>query len=315
MKIIVPLFSSISEYHSKITASSLAEPLTPYETSWVSGGSYTANSSLVYYSGTRKIYICTVTHSGRTTDPSSDIGYWAYYAPCTRLAAFDIATTSSSQSYGTSTSMSWTIVPGVAVNSIGFFNVKAKTISVTMKSTAGGTTVYTSTINFYGTDIVNYTDYMFNQSDTLDSWVLCGVMPEHATCEIIITVSVASGIPSIGEIVLGNAYEIGDAQHGASLSIIDYSTKTTNDYNITSITQRPSSRKVDATVAILNASLNKVNKLIKDNVSRPLIVVPYPDSTTYNAMNVLGYVKDMSHVVSYPTLTMMNMSVESIAYY
>lgn len=70
------------------------------------------------------------------------------------------------------------------------------------------------------------------------------------------------GIARVGEIVTGERFNLGKDQYGIRVSIIDYSSKNTDDYGNTSVTKRAFAKKLTTTLildpALMDATVNKL---------------------------------------------------------
>ncbi len=117
------------------------------------------------------------------------------------------------------------VKPGVNTNSLAILNITNGTsLAIEVKDGVGGPVVYTNTINLDGTQILDWYMYFFEPFDLRDTVVLNKIFHLIQMPVIKITLT-GSGTLGIGNIIYGNATEIGATQYGVTFGIRDYSVK------------------------------------------------------------------------------------------
>jgi hypothetical protein len=141
--------------------------------------------------------------------------------------------------------------PGTMCNSVAFFNLEqVQSLSIEVKDGVSGPVVYSKTFDLDDTIIVDWYMYFFEPNDLRSELVVTDLPPY---IQGVITCSFTGSSVRVGNMVLGNVYRIGATQYGVSSGIRDYSSKVTNDFGITTFTQRAFSKRMDANIYINNS--------------------------------------------------------------
>jgi hypothetical protein len=114
---------------------------------------------------------------------------------------------------------------------------------------------------------------------------------------------------SCGECIVGLQRVIGTTQMGASLGIIDYSVKQTDDFGNFTVLERAYSKRADITVWVDNNDLDEVQRLLNLYRATPIV---YIGSDKYTSTIIYGFYRDFETVISYPTLSVLNIDLESL---
>ena len=118
-----------------------------------------------------------------------------------------------------------------------------------------------------------------------------------------------SGTVSVGNVSLGEYVDLGETQHGASVSIIDYSRKVTDDFGNVSVVRRGYSRRVTARVAVLPSNVDTVSAQLAAVRATPCV---WEVSPRHQALSVYGYYTDWQFDISFPTLAFFTITLESM---
>lgn len=119
---------------------------------------------------------------------------------------------------------------------------------------------------------------------------------------------------SIGEVVVGQSWDIGQTQYGGlSTSIVDYSKKTTDDFGNVTIVKRAFSKKVNARLLLDKSKYNMLNDLFSYKLrSVPTTWIATEDSSYTSGALIYGYYKDFSVDVTYPTMCACSLEIEGM---
>lgn len=119
-----------------------------------------------------------------------------------------------------------------------------------------------------------------------------------------------SGTVAIGALTVGNPVELGITQMGATVGIIDYSARKTDEYGNVTVVRRGYSRRVSARVAVAPADFDDVAAVLSSVRATPCI---WDVSPRHQSLNVYGYYTEWSLDVSFPTLTYYTITIESLS--
>jgi len=276
-------------------------------------GTFVVGDRRMMTTGIHKNYECLVGHTSTLPAEAPNLNTggvtpkWLELSSTNRWNMFD---QQNSTQTVVSSAMTVVIKPGLC-NSLALMELVGAAASVSIKDVTGGTVVFTGTKTLDGTIITDWYTYFFEPYGQLDSWVLTNVIPPYPNPEITMTLTTTSGVAKCGVMVAGTAYDIGDAEYGASFGITDYSVKSTNSFGTTSIVKRKYSKKMDLRLVIDNSALNQVSALLSSLRSTPAVWVGTTNSA-YAPLVVYGFYKDWSVEITYPKTSLVTLSIEGL---
>lgn len=117
--------------------------------------------------------------------------------------------------------------------------------------------------------------------------------------------------PSVAEVVIGDLITLGKTEHGAGLSLIDYSRKETDEFGVTTFVERPYAKRLNANVMVEKADFNTVNDLLFSLRATPTVWVT-SDDAAYSSAIIYGFLRDMRAVIAYPTASLYSLEIEGL---
>jgi hypothetical protein len=258
------------------------------------------NAATAYVVGNKAIRTSThriyerVTNGTTATAPENDTTNWLDIGPTNRWAAFDnVVGTATS---GTSP-LTIVLAPG-GISGLGMLELVGIESVVTMKDAPGGAVVYSQTIDLDGSIIDDVFDWFFAEFEQRTDFVLTDLPSQFTSCELSITVTATSGNPSIGVCKPGTVIEIGRAQYGARVSIVDYSRKDTDAFGNTIITERAYSKRMSLSIVTDKAEFNRIFRRLAELRATPSICIG-TELDGYAPLINYGFFKDFSIDVAY----------------
>ena len=239
--------------------------------------------------------------AGIATDPPT----WLDLGPTNRWRMFDdkIGTVTTNPE-----SISLTIAPGRAVDSLAFFGLDVAAIYVRVVDPYQGI-VYESSVSPVSTDGINdWYEYFFAPVEVNEDFVLLDV-PVGSYGSIEIKVSKPAGIAKVGALILGKVAVLGDALYGTSVGIVDYSRKERDDFGNTVIVERDYSKRADFDVMVPTSMVSQVQRLLSKHRAKPLVWI---GEANYQSTILYGYYKEFNLVISGPTASDCSISVEGL---
>jgi hypothetical protein len=298
MKVIKP--KSMTD--AMLAAASIAEPATG-ETAWNAATAY-AQGDRAIRTQTHRIYERLV--AGTTaTAPELDSTNWLDVGPTNRWAMFDEQVSTASQA---TSSLSVTVNVGY-VNSVAAVGLVGSSLTVTLKDSPGGTTVYTVTKALDGTIILDWFGYFFEPFVQLGEVVLTD-LPLYLNGQLVVTLT-GGGAVAIGNLVFGQSYDLGEAEYGATAGITDYSVKQTDEFGITTFVPRTFAKRMTARMFLDAVRMNGVQRVLSDIRATPCIWIG-ADDPIYAPLVVYGWYRDFSIDVAYPTTALVSLEVEGL---
>ncbi len=248
-----------------LVSSTTVEPVSG-EVAWNAATNYAINDR-AYLASTHTIY------NRRTVgitagSPDVDTTNWTLVGPTNRWAMFD-------QSVGTSTTGSGTLEvvlrPG-QVGALHMDDMAGLTLSVSMKSQPGGTVVYTAEVDLDDTQIADVYEWFFTPFVQKTTANLIDLPTQWFDPEITVTIS-GTGTVECGVLRVGALHGVGGTLMGASISIIDYSRKDTDDFGITRFVERSFSKRLSSTVITSRSEFRRVFRLLAGLRAREAVYI------------------------------------------
>jgi len=235
--------------------------------------------------------------------------FWVRISPDNRFAMFD-GQVSTSSTRATSP-MIVTIAPGI-VNSLAMIDLVGSSVTITMTDAGASPPVYTKTIPLDGSVVFDWYTYFFEPFVQLAEVVLTD-LPPYSAGRITMTLS-SGGAVSIGELLVGTVYELGEdgMEQGASVGIIDYSLKETDpDTLVTTFRARAYSKRMSGQFLLNNGQLNAVQRVLADIRAVPSVFIG-SEAADYSPLIVYGFYRDFSIDIAYPTKSFCRIEIEGL---
>ena len=271
---------------------------------WSAGTAYAVDDQALL-TATQRIYQRIV--AGTTaTAPNLDTTNWLDIGPTNKYAMFD-----NEISTQTARASSLTVVlkPGYT-NSLALFGLDGASLDITVRDALAGSIVYgPKTISLDGTVIADWYQWFFEPSVQLAEVVLTD-LPPYGDAHITVGLT-GSGTVKCGICLPGTFYDLGGTQYGATVGIVDYSRKVTDEFGITSFVRRAYSKRMTAKMTLENAQLNKVQRVLADLRATPCAWIG-TDEVSFEPLTVFGFYKDFSIDVAYPTASYCSLEIEGL---
>ncbi|MDP4300338.1 hypothetical protein [Leptothrix discophora] len=278
---------------------------------WSAGGfaswvNYAAGTR-VLRTGTRRVYECIVDVAS-ATPPEDDAAHWLDIGPANRWAAFD-------RSVGTLTTavggMTFDFLPP-ACDSIALLDLQAARVEVDVYTDASaGELAYGRAIDLADrAGVSSWYDYLAVPIDLQSTVVLTDLPPLHGGRVTVRITAVSATSIAVGTCVLGTAVALGDTRTGASLGIVDYSRKKTDDYGVTDIVERPWSGRITVPVSMRREQVDAVSRALSLIRAKPVVWLIADD---IDASVIYGFWTDWSITLSYPTHAEASITIQGLA--
>ncbi|MQU58604.1 hypothetical protein GHO26_12525 [Pseudomonas helleri] len=200
-----------------------------------------------------------------------------------------------------------TIRPGAVVNSLALFNLKGKSVTVTMVDALEGE-VYRKEISLVDAGVTNWYDWFFEPIGIRTDVVVLDMLA-YGSANIVLTIDAGAEVAAVGHVVIGAVKQIGTALYGSSVGINDYSRKSTDDFGNTVVIQRSFSNRADFDIALDTSEVTRVRRLLADLRATPVVWI---GEESYEATILFGFYKDFQIVFSGPTVSDCSITVEGV---
>ena len=270
---------------------------------WAVGATYAKDAFVDY--GTHIYQSLVNSNTGNT--PSTSPTFWVLIGPDNTHAMFDdqisTATTKASSP------LTVVLAPGLA-NALALFGLVGNQVTVNITDGAGGPNVYSRTISLDGTFIWDWYQYFFEPYVQIPELVLTD-LPPYAAARLTVSLSGPSAV-QVGQLVFGTQHELGDAQYGASIGILDYSRKDTDEFGVTTFVQRASSKRMTARLMLHTAQINRVQQVLARLRATPAVWLAVAEDSRYAPFSVYGFFRDFNIEVAYPTQSWCSLEIEGL---
>ena len=269
-----------------LSSSTIAEPSSG-ETVWAAATSYVVGQRAIRIE-THRIYE-NIISGVNATAPELTIAdaspRWVDVGPTNKWAAFDgqINTPSTIAS-----PLTYVLRPGI-FNTVAMYGLVGDSCVITLKSSPGGTVVYTSTTDLTVPPVDHYDYYFPTAFKQLTKLFVKDLVP-YADPELTITITSGSS-PKVGMIAVGDlrplVVEAGGTQYGAQAKPITYSYISTDAFGRTKIVKRASATDMDIRVQLTNDDSDNALMTLQDVLDVPAAWIGSSDSG-YAGLNVFG---------------------------
>jgi hypothetical protein len=286
------------------TATLTASNVAITETLWTAG---TYATGVQRYEGVTLYQVIAVPS---TTDQPSvgaalAVPTWQILGAINRYKMFDNVISTQTTRTGT---IVVTVDPGQIINAAAFFGLAGNTINVVLTDPVEGV-VYNQTKTLQdNTLIVDWYAYFFELIYPLTDAVFTD-LPSYLNATITATINAGAATAACGEMVIGRQAILGVANFNTSVSIQDYSIKTTDEFGNTIVEQRRFSKRADYDVTVETTRVATVQKLLADIRTTPTVFIGEdnrPETVVY------GFYKSFNIVISTPSISDCSIEVEGL---
>ncbi len=252
-------------------------------------------------------YECTESHTSSSDSyPPNDSTNWLYLGASNRWKMFDDYVNTQTSNLNT---IEVTISTSSFVDTVALFNLEALTVQVVCKDDT--IEVFNTTYDLSVTTINNWYDYFFEDFKyKSDLFVTIPGLYKNLTVEITITAS-TNNDAKCGHCVLGKSLELGCTTYSPTISINDYSTKSTNEFGETYLNQRTYAKTISAIISIDSVNIDRVMENLANIRSTPC-VWQFNEDTFYNSLTIYGFFKDFSILLQSPLVSTCNLEIEGL---
>jgi hypothetical protein len=238
-------------------------------------------------------------------DPTTDDGtYWLEVSSTNRWKLFNGIVQEQTEQAG---GMEYVLQSPTVINSLALINVDCAEVTVTVEDATEGV-VYDETFSLISdSGIQDWYAYFFEPIVRDDRLAILD-LPPYANADITVTFT-DTVTAKCGALIIGQFADLGFSQHGASYSIIDYSTKTTDSQGRVTITDGPYANKLDVDVILDTAVFGTVRNTLADLRTTPCAWIA--EENNRNSI-VYGYYREFDIILSNPTTSRCSLEIEGL---
>jgi len=271
---------------------------------WAVGTTYALGARVIKAS-THRIYE-SVQAGNLGHDPATDTSgaWWVDVGPTNRWAMFDKTVGSITSQ---ATPLTVVLEPGI-VTALALLDIAGTQVTVSMTDGVAGPTVYNKTFDISDdAPLIDWWGYFFDLITPATQLIVTD-LPPYGTGRLTVSIA-AAATASCGTLAVGGVIEVGDVRLGARLGIIDYSKKTTDDYGVTSVVQRPYAKRFDLNALIKNTHLDYIANRLAAIRATPVVWIA---SDRFDSLAAFGWVRDWGITIAYQTRSEIAVSIEGL---
>lgn len=263
---------------SMLVSSSVPEDEHP---AWSAPTAYSLGARVIY---AHAIYERLVPGTTATA-PDVDAANWVRLGPTNRWAMLDGAVGTATQAIDTLTVV---LRPG-QVRGLALLDMDVESVRVTM--TVGDAVIYDTTVDPLATqeECDEWFGYFF-ETIQRRRVVTINDLPPFGEGEITIALQ-GTGLISVGTLVVGAMYGLGNTLANPRIGIVDYSRKVTDEFGVTSVAQRAYSRRMSVEVLLPTSAVDVTSSRLARIRAQPVVWI---GSDRLDGLVVYGFVKDWS---------------------
>ena len=201
------------------------------------------------------------------------------------------------------------ITPGELFNAVAGFQIFGATdINITVDDPVAGE-VYNQDVDLIdNSSVVDWYYYFFSPIIRASSFALLD-LPAYPNATM--TMTVDGGDIEFGNFVIGNQLELGIANYGSSVQLLDYSRVETDDFGNKVVTPGRTSKLVNYNVTVIRSRVNYVFDVLDSLTGIPSVWIGGSGGTD-DATLVFGYYRDFQDNISSPLITDATLTIEGV---
>jgi hypothetical protein len=279
---------------------------------WDSATAYSVGDKVISVV-THRIY--EALQASTNVDPTTDVAdppYWLNIGATNRWKAFDKTISDPvTVANGVDEIIYELGAFGIPSNSITLFGLKGRVASVVGVDTTDGE-IYRQEISLIDNALVDDWFSYFFEPARVKTEAIFESIPPYANANYTITLEdTSSSEPELGQIVLGQEYEIGLTSYGTAVSIEDFSRKERDAFGNAIIVERPFAKLIDFDFTVNTEKARRTAILLETVRAIPAVYYAGPDTEKYGT-TVYGFFRSFSINLDGPSRSNVTLEVEGL---
>jgi len=292
MKALVPATLSPSNLTNNI-------PIT--ETAWTAGTYFLGDQR--YIDGMWLYEVIKIGEEGTSSEPAPNNTDWKLVGAIDKYKMIDNRYSSSKEITGNTTV---TINTSSIVTGIALLNLIGTSVNVTI-TLSDLTEVYNRTELLAEYNVIsNYWSFFFSEVAQKTD-IIFDDIPVYAG--IVVNITITGGSSAIGELILGDFFDLGWTQFETTCSILDYSKKEVSDIGEVYLAQGRFAKKIDYSLQIERFKTSSVYNFLSKNRAKPLLWI---GEIEREELTVFGFYRDFNIILSNPAIDLCSLNVEGL---
>lgn len=302
----IPTTSAAADRAADVITSTFLTTVAEDEPQWDSGTAYAAGDQVRGPAGFEHTVYESLQGSNTGNDPSTDDGTnWVEVGPTNRWKMFDPVVQTQTEALDV---IACRVLATGRVDTVALQNVSALSARVRVWDPIDGE-LYDETRSLISTTgIDDWWPYFFEPVERIRDLTFAD-LPLYANPGIDISLAEPGGTVKCGLAVLGLSAQLGGTKWNANVGILDYSSKSTDEFGRMSVVERAYSKRGGFQVIVPNSRLDMVVRLLADYRATPVLFVA---DDRYGALQIYGYPKSWGVDVAYPDISILGIDLEGL---
>lgn len=263
----------------------------------------------VILTSTHRIYESLQASNTGNSPTAAGSTFWIDAGPTNLWAVFD---TSVSTQTVQADNITYKLIPGEAINSVGILNITEGTqINITMvsPSTGGSGIVYERTVDLSALPLTpDWWAWFYGQKSAPTQSIALD-LPAFYDCEVTIEIIGTINL-AVGVVLIGSKKNFGlGINYGARVGIQDYSRKETNIFGETILVQRAFAKRANFNLFINKSEVDSFQNTLSTIRAVPVLWIGSQD---YEATTLFGFYKNFDILISYPEHSDCELEIEGL---
>ncbi len=240
---------------------------------------------------------------------SSNVGHQILIQDTSGFAYTDGVTTTGT--LGTD-SLTTFVVPDDAPDGLEYYCENHGIVMGNSLVVEGDGQVYNNSISLIDNGLINdWFTYFFEPSRVKSEAIFESIPPyANGSFEVVVTDNTIAE-PELGQIVVGQEYQLGVTSYGTSVSIEDFSRKERDVFGNAILVERPFAKLIDFDFSINTGEARRTALLLEQVRATPAVYLAGPDTERYGT-TVYGFFRNFSINLGGPALSNVTLEVEGL---
>lgn len=243
--------------------------------------------------------------AGNMGNALTDTTKWIKVGSTQKYAMFDDVVGTSTRA-GTDLTA---VLSAGSVSGLALLELSGTGLVVTVKDAPGGSVVYTRSVGLDGSLITTVFDWFFSPIEQRTDVVFTDLPGQYYGAEI--TIQITGFGSGCGVCSLGTSHELGDVKTGASVGILDFSTKERDRWGKLTVKPGEFSKRASLQMLTSRSDFNRIYRRLASLRAKPAVYVG-TESPGFDPLIVFGVYKDFSIVIEYRDNHLCSLEIEGL---
>lgn len=242
--------------------------------------------------------------------PPNSPAHWIYAGPSNAWKAYDLSGGTVMVAPGSDATPLEFVIAGDRATSISLLGVQASWVQIQASNPVDGI-YYDRTIEVLDNAVVaTWFDYFFAEIEKATQVIVLDI-PPAMNSQYKVRIADASGTVKLSTFIMGLAVNMGLAEFGAQVGIIDFSKKLVDSFGRASLDPGPFSNRMSISMELPKGIVDSVYRRFIAFRATPCLWIGAFGQ--YESLTVFGFFRDFNIDISYPTFSICSAEIEGLS--